>query len=128
MFSKVEGNTVHPVFGYQEYLDIAQMSLYSLSKLPDRIQSRYLIRFRPFKVIFRFQFQQPLFLFIGLEALISTLLIVMQGVLPDLMQEYAEMIEKSGLADMTVLSTIGYWHSCISSTTRITRTTLAFLW
>ena len=47
-----------------------------------------------------------IFLFIGLEALISTLLIVMQGVLPDLMQEYAEMIEKSGLADMTVLSTI----------------------
>ena len=45
-------------------------------------------------------------LFVAVEAITSSILIKVSVLIPDLMQQYAEMIEKSGLADMTVLSTI----------------------
>lgn len=45
-------------------------------------------------------------LFIAVEAATSSLLIKASVFIPDLMEEYAELIEQSGLAEMSVLSTI----------------------
>ena len=44
--------------------------------------------------------------FVGIELIISCLLVIAETIAPDLMTDYVNLIESSGLADLSILSTI----------------------
>lgn len=60
----------------------------------------------PFKVFNLKGFLGIILMFVGVEALCGVYLNILGFIAPDMIEKYGEMIEKSGLGDLTLLSTI----------------------